>query len=313
MNGSLFDRRLVLVSGKGGVGKTVVSAALALEAARRGKRVLLAQANARPRLQEFLGTPVVDHQIREVRPNLFVVNMVPREALHEYGLMVLRFERLYKIVFENRMTRNFVRAIPGLDEWSLLGKAWFHTTEREAGRWRWDVVVLDGLATGHFLAMLRMPQAILQATPEGPLAKGAAAAQALLRDSDRCGAIIVTLAEEMPVNEAAELHRALTGDIGVTVSGLAVNAVHPRLFLGERRRGFDALLAAGAAEDVVAGPAVRAARWRTSLRALNDAHLARLAEAVPGPRAVLPLLARRGFGPAEVEELRGHLITGLGL
>jgi len=311
MVGDLFERRLVLVSGKGGVGKTAVAAALALEAARRGKRVLLAQANARPRLGRFLDARDPDETVRELRPGLFAVNMTPREAIHEYGLMVLKFERLYKIVFENKLTRNFMRAIPGLDEWAMLGKAWFHATETAGKRPRWDLVLLDGMATGHFLAMLRMPQAILQAAPEGPLTRDAKAAQAMLTDARACAAVLVTLAEEMPVNEAVDLHRALTGELGVTVAGLVVNAVHPRLFLGERRQAFDALAAAGAADDPVAGEAVRAARWRTSLRALNDAYLARLEKEIPGRRAVLPLLARREFGLAEIDELRGHVVAGL--
>src|SRR5262245_13447463 len=100
---NLADKRLTLFLGKGGVGKTTLAAAWALALSRRGKRVLLAQVNAKERLSKLLHVDPVTSDIREVRNDLFAVNMTPDSALHEYGVMILRFERIYKLVFENKM------------------------------------------------------------------------------------------------------------------------------------------------------------------------------------------------------------------
>jgi anion-transporting ArsA/GET3 family ATPase len=138
---SLLDRRLILVAGKGGVGRSTVAAALGAACARRGRRTLLYEANANDRWGSFFHGDAVGTQVTRLRDNLHAVNTNPAAALEEYGLMVLRFKRVYKMVFENRVTRYFLRAIPGLDDYSILGKAWYHTTEERRGK--------PGLGHGH--------------------------------------------------------------------------------------------------------------------------------------------------------------------
>ena len=158
----LLDKRLVLVLGKGGVGRSTVAAAIAAAAAKRGRRTLLFQANASDRFGDLLGGgTVVQTSPTRLRDNLYAVNTNPSVALEEYGLMILKFRRVYRMVFENRVTKYFLRAIPGLDEYSILGKAWYHTTEQDSGRPSWDNVVFDMPASGHTLSMLRIPRAIL--------------------------------------------------------------------------------------------------------------------------------------------------------
>src|SRR6478672_10197131 len=98
---SLFDKRLVVVAGKGGVGRTTVAAALAVAAARRGKRVLLAQTRSKERLSTLLGSPPVGPDLVRVRENLWAVDIFPEAALREYGLMILRSNLVYRAVFEN--------------------------------------------------------------------------------------------------------------------------------------------------------------------------------------------------------------------
>src|SRR4051812_39900834 len=122
MTPTVFDKRLLIVGGKGGVGRTTVAAALALAAARRGKRVLLAQTRSKERLSTLLGGPPVMTDIVRVRENLHAVNIFPEAALREYGLMVLRSNMVYRAVFENRLSRAFIRAIPGVEDYSILGK-----------------------------------------------------------------------------------------------------------------------------------------------------------------------------------------------
>ena len=154
---TLLDRRLVIVTGKGGVGKTTVCAALALLAARAGKRVLVCEVNARARVAALLGGPPAGPVIREVRPGISVINVTPPEAMREYGLMVLRFRTIYDAVFENRLVRYFLRVIPSLAEVVMLGKILHEARAEEAGRPRWDLVLVDAPATGHAVQLLRVP------------------------------------------------------------------------------------------------------------------------------------------------------------
>lgn len=155
----LATRRFLFVTGKGGVGKTTVSGALALAMAAHGKRVLVAMCNAKERLSAILGTRPIGHDVIEVAPNVHAVNILPEQALEEYGGMVIGSERLAGLVFDNKYVKAFFRAVPGLYEWSMLGKAWWHTTEKRAdGSWKYDVVLLDAPATGHGLDMLRVPK-----------------------------------------------------------------------------------------------------------------------------------------------------------
>lgn len=222
-----LDRRFVVVAGKGGVGRTTVAAALALAACRRGRRVLLAQVRARDSANQLLGGPEVGDTLVESRPHLWSVNMTPPAALHEYGLMVLRFETVYRAVFENRFVRAFLRAVPGLDEYSMLGKAWYHTTETRKDGNRFDMVVFDGPATGHLIPMLRLPRVILDSVPPGPLVRDATHLWKLLTDPARTVVHMVTLPEEMPVSETIDLQRAIRDDLGMPLGLLMVNRVVP--------------------------------------------------------------------------------------
>jgi anion-transporting ArsA/GET3 family ATPase len=143
--------------------------------------------------------------------------------------MILKFKTVYEMVFENRVTKAFLRAVPGLDEYSLLGKVWYHTTEEKRGRPAWDLVVFDMPASGHSVSMLRIPWVIVDTVPEGPLTRDARTVKGLLTDPARTATLLVTLAEEMPVNEAVELEAKLTG-LGIVPQHLIINQVYPDRF-----------------------------------------------------------------------------------
>src|SRR5687768_12310316 len=125
-----FDRRVQIVGGKGGVGRTAVSCALALRSAQLGKRTLLLEVDAPDSAAAFLGVAAAVDEPRQVLDNLWLCRMTPVGALREYALMVLKFKALYNLVFENRMVKYLLRSIPSLGEFTMLGKTWFHTTEQ---------------------------------------------------------------------------------------------------------------------------------------------------------------------------------------
>ena len=299
----LFNLRFVTVVGKGGVGKTTVSAALALAAARRGKRVLIAMCNAKERVSQMLEVAPIGAQNRTVLPGVDAVNMNPTVALEEYGLMVLKVRALYRAIFENRLVSAFLHGTPGIEAWSMLGKAQFHAHETlPDGRPRYDMVILDAPATGHGLEMLRVPRVLLDVAPPGLLRREAERAWALFRDPTRAGALIVTLPEDMPVSESVELHAALTGELGLPVTGLAVNATISRLF-DDREASWLTDVAGLSTPSDLAHTLLLAGRRRTLRERVQVDALARIAKELPMPRYELPLLVVPELKRKEVETL----------
>lgn len=288
---SLDDLRFLYVTGKGGVGKTTVCAALARAMAARGKRVLVAMCNAKERLSGMLGGPPIGFDVVSAAPNIDAVNMIPEKCLEEYGVLVLRSKTLYQALFENKYVKTFFRAVPGLYEWSMLGKAWWHTTELLSGKltddpfppygdaWKYECVIVDGPATGHGLDMLRVPKVLLDVAPGGPIRKEAERAWRLFQDPTHAGVVVVALPEDMPANETVELATEIRA-MNLPIPRLVVNGVLPSLFQPSDR-------------DVLAeapGSILAAARARAVREGIQNAAMEKLAS-LRLPTVQLPFLA----------------------
>jgi anion-transporting ArsA/GET3 family ATPase len=225
----------------------------------------------------------------------------------------VKFEILYEAVFENRVVRYFTAAAPGLDELTLMGK--IENLHRESldpskpKAPKFDLMVFDAPATGHALALFKVPRMAMSMARMSPLYSKAERMWNFLADPVRTALNIVTLPEELPVNESIDLHAA-AGAMGIPSGKVLVNAVYPDFFPGEHdevRRLRDA----AAAPDTTAARISRAALNRAVASvARREAHLEmidKIAEALPRPRVVLPLLFRRQMGRAEIETLAGLL------
>ena len=303
MSAALYDRRLILVVGKGGVGRSTVAAAIAGQLAERGKKVLLFETNANDRFGNYFDKPAVGSEVSQLGPNLWAVNATPASALAEYGLMILKFQSIYEMVFENRVTKAFLRAIPGLDDYALLGKAWFHTTEEKRGKPVYDTVVFDMPASGHAYSMLRIPWVIVETVPEGPLTRDARTIKQLITDPKRTGVVLVTLAEEMPVNEAIELEQKL-GVLGIVAQQLVVNQVFPdHVPAGTPvARVVDTLANEPQLSSPLAEVTAHASLSRDR-RALNEQYLAELVKRAKTPIAELPMMFATELLPAHIKAL----------
>jgi Mrp family chromosome partitioning ATPase len=299
---TLLDRRLVIVTGKGGVGKSTVAAALAKLAAREGKRVLVCEVNAQQeRIAPLLGASPSGSRVRVAADGISTVNVTPAEAMREYGLMVLKFQTIYEAVFENRLVRYFLRVVPSLAELVMLGKILHEARAEERGRPRWDLVIVDAPATGHAVQLLRVPQALLDTVPGGPLRHDAQWMEALLVDPARTAVVLVTLPEEMPVNEAIELDAAVRGVLGMPRAALFVNAMPDHRFLAEETQA----LAELQERAPPLGPAARAGRLQAIRAEHASRYLARARAALDLPTCVLPLLPMADWGPAAIEAIAG--------
>ncbi len=302
---SILDRRLILVGGKGGVGRSTMASAIAIACARRGRRTLLFQSSANDRYGAWFDRPPVGTEIVQLADNLHAINTNPAAALEEYGMMILRFRSVYKMVFENRVTRHFLRAIPGLDDYAILGKAWYHTTEEgRGGKPVWDTVVFDLPASGHSMALLKIPWVILETVPESPLTRDARKIVELLLDRRRTALVIATLAEEMPANEARDLGATLNKQIGLKVAHLLINQVYPDRFPAGSPQAavLDRVAVATPAAGDLAALAAHALLSRDRRR-LNERYIEQLARTVPAPQSHIPLLFTPVLGPREIQTL----------
>lgn len=251
--------RVHVCAGKGGVGRSVIALALARGFAKRGQQTLAVEVSASG-VSELLGrAPSADPV--QVEDRLWVVRLTPDDALREYALMKLRVPVLYRVVFENRLVRSLLRAIPSLGEFTMLGKLWYHAVETSGGLPRFDRVVVDAPATGHAVSFLSVARSVADVSPPGMMRSAAEKMADLVEDPERLIVHVVAAPEELAVNEALELQVALRERTRSRVGALFVNRA-----LGVDRPSDRAVLAK-LSEDVDQADAFRAcvsafaARW----------------------------------------------------
>jgi anion-transporting ArsA/GET3 family ATPase len=306
---TLFSRRLLLLTGKGGVGKSVVGAALAMAARERGKRVLLVEVAAPVEASRMLGAPPGQGRETEVLPGLFTVNLDPAAVMDEYVRHVVKLEILARRVLESPVYRRFFAAAPGLKELMVLGKVMVleEARSRFSHRPSWDLVVVDAPATGHGLAFLKVPLVASAAVPVGPVGHNARRVLSMLRDPRRTAMVLVAVPEEMAIVEAVQFHRLAKDELRMAPAALVLNACHERRFSDEDEADVLRLAAAGASGDVAPGvplaAALRAARHQIRRRKLTRFYRDRLRRTLDAPLVSLPYLFREALGPDDVRLL----------
>ncbi|HSC86344.1 MAG TPA: ArsA family ATPase [Polyangiaceae bacterium] len=216
-------KRFLLVTGKGGVGKTTVAAALAVGIARAGRRTLVVASSANTQLALALGTEL-DGKPRRVSDGLHGMLIDPEESMREYVESAMGSRWVADALFHERFSRGFLHGLPGLRAWALLGKAWFQQElDERTGEAPFDTVLLDAPATGDSTDILRVPRIISDLAPFGRLRRDAEACWAMLRDAERSAIVPVCLPEELPVRETEELVALVRKDLGLPFGPLVVN------------------------------------------------------------------------------------------
>jgi hypothetical protein len=219
----LLTRRLLLITGKGGIGKTLVAAAIGQEAAARGKRVLMVESAACAQLAPLFGVSGEGHETVAIRPGFSTLNIDPPDNFREYVVKYLGQKVLYDKVFGHKVVQSFINTIPGLAELMLLGRLFYHVELAPATRP--DLVIFDGFASGHFLSLMTTPDAVLSSNLGGPVAREAARVKEFLGDAARCGIVYVAVPEELVVSEALDFLPQLAARSPAKVLGAAVNRV----------------------------------------------------------------------------------------
>ncbi|MCG3172152.1 MAG: hypothetical protein GMKNLPBB_00297 [Myxococcota bacterium] len=225
---SLLNKRTIYVTGKGGVGKTTTAAALAKWAASENRRVLLFEINSQGRLPAIFGGPPLGHAPRELAPGIWGANINPRESMHEYALLVLKFELLYRTIFRNKLVDYFLTAVPSLAELCMTGKIWHHhqVTGEYLGTPPPDLIIVDCPASGHAYTLLHTPKVIAELTPPGPMKENAQKMWDYFSSPYDAASVFVTLPEEMPVNETLEFEKKFR-DAGLPGGPVIINRVLP--------------------------------------------------------------------------------------
>lgn len=302
--------RLNVVTGKGGVGRTTLAAAMGLLAARRGLRTVIVEVAARQGVPDLFGAPPRGYEPVECAPGLLAVRVTWEDALREYGLMKLHFRTLYRVVFENPLVRRILPAIPGVAEILVIGKVLFVATDGLPGGHAPDVVILDAPATGHGVALFSAPFAVSEAVGSGPLAEDARRLKALLLDSGFTRFHIVATPEEMPVAEGIEIHERLALHHGLPFGPVFLNGVQDHGLTPAQQQALRVFLARRDGADAV-GRVARAALFMAARDEMQRAHIGRLTRHVPLPVIPLPDLSGSGGARERVERLADHLDTRL--
>lgn len=290
--GRLEQLQLIVVTGKGGVGKSTVTAALGAMLANRGRRVLLIEVDPRENLHLLLDTPPSGGEIVEAASNLWVQHLEPRKLLDDLIMEKLKVGILARKVLSSPVHFHFTEGAPGLKQTAVFGRA-LRLVEGHGPKQlrRPDVVILDAPASGHGIAWMAAPQLVSEVISSGPIGHMATEIAGFLEDRNRFGSVVVTTAEEMPVQESLELIGAMGERLDRQPELVVVNAVYPPL---PARAGRDA-----------------STRLWARRRAVNEHELARLAERWDGTLVEIPL-EPMDAGPALVGVVGERLARALG-
>lgn len=294
----LLERRLLFVTGKGGVGKTTVAAGLALLAADRGQRTLVCEVDAKGGLAGFFEANETGFQPVELQPRLFAMSMDTEESLKEYLSLQLKLPLVARIGPLARTFDFVANAAPGVKEILTVGKLAWEVVEEH-----YDLVVVDSVASGHIVGQLAAASGINDLVSVGLVRHQTAWMLEVLEDPARTGVVIVAAPEEMPVNETIELAGRLRAETDVDLAAVVVNRVLPELFGRGEEEVFEALRApehvaalSGAADGDV-GPILDAAELAVTLRRTRAGHLQTLRAGLPDvPMLYLPEVFARSTG-----------------
>jgi anion-transporting ArsA/GET3 family ATPase len=304
---ALLDKRLVFVTGKGGVGKTTVAVALGMRAAAEGKRTIVCEVSAQENASRlFAHTEVGFHEV-EMAENLWSISIDPDESMREYVLLQLKVRAMRDMLFRSRIFNYLAAATPGLKELVTIGKIWeLSQLDRKvkSGR-KYDLVIVDAPATGHGIGFLQTPRTFAAIARVGPIHSQAQQLDRLITDQQHTGVAIVALPEEMPVNESAALEHDLREEVGVAVDRIYMNGLYPERFSGEEAERLGKL---AEGEEGAVRAAARAALSESDRARSQRAQLARLRRRVQAPVKALPFL----FEPELGAEAAGQLAKRLG-
>jgi anion-transporting ArsA/GET3 family ATPase len=305
--------RVLIVAGKGGVGKTTVTAALSRAAALSGLSTLVIEVEGKSGLAPLFGQPAFDYQEVTLSPgggpdgaaDVRARTLTPDDALLEY-LEDHGLSRISRRLVTTGAVDVVATAAPGIKDILVLGKV--KQLERSG---KADLIVLDAPAAGHAITFLRSARGLLDAVNVGPINAQAEDVLTMLTDPSRCQVVLVTLPEETPVNELVETAYSLEDEVGINLGPVVMNGLY-REVRGLDRDPTDAAADAGAFLHPGEAESLRhAAEFRRGRMDLQREQVERLAERLPLPQICLPFVFSADLGPDHVDELATAFLAGI--
>ena len=302
----MLEKRLLFVTGKGGVGKSTVAASLGLAAAARGKRTIVCEIGSQEHTSRLFNRAQVGFHEVQLEDNLWTISIDPDESMREYVLLQLKVRAMRDLLFRSRVFSYLTAATPGLKELVTIGKIWeLSQLDRKVRKGRkYDLVIVDAPATGHGIGFLQTPRTFANIARVGPIHAQARELDRFITDHRSTGVAIVALPEEMPVNETAALEQELREEIGVSVDRVYMNALYPERFSNEEAERLEEHRpqATGAVRE-----ALRAAVSEHRRARSQRAQLARLRRRVSTPVKTLPFIFQPELGVEDARELAARL------
>ncbi|HLI81453.1 MAG TPA: ArsA family ATPase [Candidatus Binataceae bacterium] len=293
MLADLLRRRVVFLLGKGGVGTTSVSAALATAASERGDSVLAMETDVRAPMANAFGIKSAFEPVM-VSDRLFAMVLEGRHSLEEYLKLVIPARTVMRAVFASRLYQFFVNAAPGLKELMMLGKIYYEAERKLGGRDHWDLIVVDGPASGQALSLLKMPGAARQTFGDSVVGREAGNIIRALRDEHETAIVLVTTPEPLPISETLETVAALR-EVGINPAAIVFNRTRtPNFSNRDVAKLKEQLIANGKASD--AEYLARIARSELDRAKEADKALAQLRDATSAQIIELPMLCRLSGG-----------------
>ena len=298
----ILDKRLVIVTGKGGVGKSTVALALGVKAAAAGKRTIVCEVSAQERLSRVFHRAEVGFAEVEMAENLWAISIDPDESMREYLLIQLKVRAMRDLLFKSKIFTYLAAATPGLRELVTIGKIWeLAQDDRKVKKARnYDLVIVDAPATGHGVGFLQTPRTFANVARVGPIASQAETLDRYITDHRKTGVAIVALPEEMPVNETASLEHDLSNEVGIAVDRIICNGLYPDRFSEEEERTIES---AFDREEDGARPALRAALSVRRRAVAQREQLARLEELTEAPVSTVPFVFEPDLGVEHLQRL----------
>ncbi|HWO16300.1 MAG TPA: ArsA-related P-loop ATPase [Solirubrobacterales bacterium] len=294
------------MTGKGGVGKTTVAVALGLRAAAAGKRTIVCEVSSQENASRIFDHASVGFHEVEMEENLWSISIDPDESMREYVLLQLKVRAMRDMLFRSRIFNYLAAATPGLKELVTIGKIWElaqFDRKVKSGR-KYDLVIVDAPATGHGIGFLQTPRTFAAIARVGPIHSQAQRLDRFIKDHEHTGTAIVSLPEEMPVNESAALEHDLRQEVGVAVDRVYMNGLYPERFT---RAEAERLAEVAGREDGSVRAATRAALSEHSRARSQRAQLSRLRRRVQAPVKSLPFLFEPELGVEAARRLSKRL------
>jgi anion-transporting ArsA/GET3 family ATPase len=301
MLADLLRRRVLFLLGKGGVGTTSVSAALALAASERGNSVLAMETDVRAPMANAFGIKSAFEPVM-VSDRLFAMVLEGRHSLEEYLKLVIPARTVMRAVFASRLYQFFVNAAPGLKELMMLGKIYYEAERKLGGRDHWDLIVVDGPASGQALSLLKMPSAAQQTFGDSVVGREAGNIIRALRDEHETAIVLVTTPEPLPISETLETAAALR-EVGINPAAIIFNRTRtPSFSSRDVAKLREQLIANGKASD--AEYLARIARSELDRAKEADKALVQLRSEASAPLIEVPML--RGVSGGELVRALAH-------